>query len=570
MQGTSEEECDDPGNPGDPNDPSPDPNDPGGGNGVIGVIGPNPNKPGGPGGGSSSKSTPRPRPSYKPTKPVPAKPIPLPPNLPKPLPRPKPPAKPLCEQKTFEERQYLFCRNEVNRQTAVDMCSAAGKYSLTAVNTAGELWWISATKRQIGINGSLWVGLFQRWDQKAPHHEWYWINNGRDADIPQPLVEDWWADDFPRDQAGDEQEKNRANFGILTTSGEQVVDVSPNTRHAFVCEAAPVVTDAPAPPETPVAPADISEKLTFYPQDIVYGGDRFVAVGTYGEAAYSKDGIQWTTISIKQLLGRTLTPHIAYGNGKFVVVGDGEAAYSDDGVKWAATDIKFARSTTPGDSVRADGISFANGRFFAFGFDKTASSTDGMDWSLIDVGLGQGDVVPSITYGNGKFVGHRYKTTVTSEDGISWTSYPVGDTPPKYPFGNTTHGPLTFAEGKFVMTGPAELAAYSEDGINWTEAIIPLLHRPPFNENVGGLSRDRFRIVYGNDRFVSLGQHNLNAYSDDGVNWMAMPDIGNHPFHLDSYPIVAFGGDKFIAAGYSGYAYSYNGVDWTVLPYGNK
>jgi len=62
---------------------------------------------------------------------------------------------------------------------------------------------------------------------------------------------------------------------------------------------------------------------------IAYGGDKFVAGGSgeaEGKMAYSSDGITWKTIGNKTGIS---IGAIAYGSGKFVVVGhSGKMAWS--------------------------------------------------------------------------------------------------------------------------------------------------------------------------------------------------------------------------------------------------
>ncbi|GAB6392218.1 MAG: hypothetical protein MdMp014T_1591 [Treponematales bacterium] len=65
---------------------------------------------------------------------------------------------------------------------------------------------------------------------------------------------------------------------------------------------------------------------------IAYGGDKFVAAGCDGKAAYSSDGENWTAVADDVLLDTFSTSDylnaIAYGGDKFVAVGkSGKAAY---------------------------------------------------------------------------------------------------------------------------------------------------------------------------------------------------------------------------------------------------
>jgi len=75
---------------------------------------------------------------------------------------------------------------------------------------------------------------------------------------------------------------------------------------------------------------------------IAYGNGKYVAVGDSGYTAYSTDGVNWTQ---KQIVNFTSLNKIAFGNGKFVAVGKGteigstntyygNIIYSSDGINW--------------------------------------------------------------------------------------------------------------------------------------------------------------------------------------------------------------------------------------------
>jgi hypothetical protein len=128
-------------------------------------------------------------------------------------------------------------------------------------------------------------------------------------------------------------------------------------------------------------------------------GDKFVAVGQSGKAAYSSDGNTWTTVSDMKF-GTSSINGITYGNGKFVAVGQsGKAAYSSDGITWTAvSDMKFGTS-----DIMA--IAYGGGKFVAVGQSgKAAYSSDGIAWSTVDNTAVGSSTISTITYGNGRFV----------------------------------------------------------------------------------------------------------------------------------------------------------------------
>jgi hypothetical protein len=108
---------------------------------------------------------------------------------------------------------------------------------------------------------------------------------------------------------------------------------------------------------------------------VVYGGDRFVAVGNNSTTPmyYSLDGIAWAAIAGAPTQAWAF---VTYGNGKFVAVDHGgRNAYSTDGITWHLnTNLSFYI-----DSV------VYTGRCFVCVGTKAAYSTDGISWTEVTV-----------------------------------------------------------------------------------------------------------------------------------------------------------------------------------------
>ena len=147
----------------------------------------------------------------------------------------------------------------------------------------------------------------------------------------------------------------------------------------------------------------------------------------------------------------TLNPlsDIAYGNGKYVVVGSyGDIITSPDAVTW-----------TPRSSPTNNGLSsviYANGKFVAVGAFCILNSSDGITWTSIPFSP-QGTVT-YLTYAKGQFVaveqdvvGNFQPTTpiaVTSNilisvDGVTWAEHAVATT-------NVLNG-IAFGNDRFVV-----------------------------------------------------------------------------------------------------------------------
>ena len=108
----------------------------------------------------------------------------------------------------------------------------------------------------------------------------------------------------------------------------------------------------------------------------------------------------------------------------------------------------------------------------------------------------------SVTYGDGKFVAVAYDSNIAaySTDGITWTQATLPTT--------ALWRYVTYGDGKFVAVAyENDIAAYSTDGINWTKATLPT-------------TAFWASVTYGDGKFVAVADENdIAAYSTDGINW---------------------------------------------------
>ena len=119
--------------------------------------------------------------------------------------------------------------------------------------------------------------------------------------------------------------------------------------------------------------------------------------------AYSLDGVNWTAMT-NPLGKKNNITNIAYGNGKYVVLGYGNMAYSD-GIDWivAASFIYVPIFSSIGND--SNGIAYGDGKLVAVGTGgKMSYSPDGITWiTIADSTFGLSDI-NDIVYANGKFV----------------------------------------------------------------------------------------------------------------------------------------------------------------------
>jgi len=284
--------------------------------------------------------------------------------------------------------------------------------------------------------------------------------------------------------------------------------------------------------------------LPYYINDIAYGNGRFVAVGDNGKMAYSDDnGVTWTAVADSTFDTGYSIRGIAYGNNRFVAVGDkGKMAYSDDGTSWTAVTDSIFGSDFSAPSFYA--IAYVNNRFVAVGTSgKMAYSEDGENWTAVtDSKFDTSNYSFAIAYGNNRFVavGNAGKIAY-SEDGESWTAVADSTFPATYTSGSniypcTIYG-IAYGNNKFVAVGANSKMAYSTDGTSWTAV-----------SNSAFTSWIR-AIAYGNNRFVAVGGYGEMAYSADGTSWTAVVDS---TFGTTGIGAIAYGNNRFVAVGEDG------------------
>jgi hypothetical protein len=116
----------------------------------------------------------------------------------------------------------------------------------------------------------------------------------------------------------------------------------------------------------------------------VYAGGRFFALGTLKSLLTSVDGAEWAALDLHE---QTLQPHdVAFGGGRYLVVGSGNPQFSLDGISWQSAPLECA---LPGACVETPSGQFAPGyqthAVYADGryFIDQATSTDAETWHAL-------------------------------------------------------------------------------------------------------------------------------------------------------------------------------------------
>jgi hypothetical protein len=323
----------------------------------------------------------------------------------------------------------------------------------------------------------------------------------------------------------------------------------------------------------------------------------FVAVGTNGKIAYSKNGIKWTTITT----GETSWNSVAYGNGKFVAVGGDyppdpyvgnqftldytpspNIARSDDGINWTTVLLR----DTSGGSERTnwESVTYVNDRFVIAGSnynwhqsapnfgsarwvkesDLGRSSTNGTSWSSSNYGvLGP---TSDFAYGsNNQWVTVNGSNRISySTNFSSWTGVTnMGDGP----FVSVAFG-YFYNTPTFVMVGKAGSAAvYTGSATNpnnaWTWRKISFsngdLNRVYYSDN--GDNGARFVTVGSPTNYYTGTSTSIYYYATAG--WQ----LANSSFA--TWEDVTYGNGVWVAVGgdpvnkIGKIATSPDGITWT-------
>jgi hypothetical protein len=258
---------------------------------------------------------------------------------------------------------------------------------------------------------------------------------------------------------------------------------------------------------------------------LAHGNDRYVAVGDYGTILVSPDGTNWAVRSRET--NETLNG-VAFGGGRFVVVGESYPDYSPDVLLTSGDGLTWTNGSSGGtNGLRA--VAWGNGLFVAVGFQQTASSSydariltsaDGITWAKSSAEFN----IPlnSVTWGDSCFVAVGGTNLLSSPDGVTWTGTPAPT--------NCTLNAVSFANGAFVAVGSAAYSwpwspviLVSTNGRGWTLGRLDSPLEP-------GEALAFFTLAYGAGRFVAMGESYLGGTSaseawasGDGVTWSRLP-----------------------------------------------
>ena len=249
-----------------------------------------------------------------------------------------------------------------------------------------------------------------------------------------------------------------------------------------------------------------------------------------------------------QQVGTNTWNAIAYGNGKFVAVGnDGWITSSSDGETWSTPKQIGVADNNPWND-----IIYAGGKFVAVGtlaLAYSAVSIDGVNWTLSSMISKECQFI-GVTYLNKTFIAADKKGWIwESTDGLSWQKSQQVTT--------STIMDINFLNGIIMITDASYRIWISSDGKTWSNSKT---------------SFTCYTSAYGNGKFVIMGNLGYIITSTDGVNWSSKIQVnplttgGNFIWNK-----VRYINGNFVAVGYGSYiATSANGITWNTeqaIPY---
>jgi hypothetical protein len=212
-------------------------------------------------------------------------------------------------------------------------------------------------------------------------------------------------------------------------------------------------------------------------------------------ALYSDDGTNWQVATTPQFMWAGIVIH---DGSQFVGLTNNEVYTSADGSTWTHGGTLPLAST----AQFTDGMAYGNGRYVVVGGGGlVASSSNAVDWTAGDVLHVPGDASTAIDLGRVIFVGGRFVAVgtqgaaATSTDGLTWTVTPSATT-------HDLHAVAASTQGQLVAVGEQGVAETSTDGVHWTL-------RDTSN------TEWMMDVTFGNGAFLSVGDDGYMALSSN-------------------------------------------------------
>jgi len=256
---------------------------------------------------------------------------------------------------------------------------------------------------------------------------------------------------------------------------------------------------------------------------LAYGNGRFVAVGEGGAIFQSVDCLSWSRVQ-SAAVGSLRA--IACGNGRFVVT-EGSTYEKIQNILTSPDGTNWTRHSSP---FPLNNIVFGRGLFVAVALENALAgvSTNGLDWnwqylgSTFPLGIGMNDTLFMVA-GN---------QTFTSPSGSNW----VAGTRTFFTPSSIAYGNGTFVCVSLFPSYPSNPYT-TTDGLEWTLWPAP---GPIFSWGA---------VAFAHNTFVISGNTGVLLTSTTGTNWV---ERAPGQFYNEVLPFVTYAQGRVIAVGGSG------------------
>ena len=258
--------------------------------------------------------------------------------------------------------------------------------------------------------------------------------------------------------------------------------------------------------------SDPTNKLT-NPRVIANDGNKFILINESNRVYSSTDGSSWTLLT--NLFSFMYTIYdFAYGNGKWVLIGNGtnRLVYSSNGTEWTGLGTTIFQA-----DVNNGSIEYGNNLWVATsgnggGYAAILYSTDASNWTAVSgvTSLFE-DFIKKAVYGNGMWVavgGYNNRIAYSTNGRSQWTG--LGSLSSLF---NNVMESIAYGNNVWVVShyGSQNSLAYSINGTQWTG----------LGTTVGG-SNSSINLKYSINKFYCLPTTSTSPFayiSSSGTIW---------------------------------------------------
>ncbi|HEY5583677.1 MAG TPA: hypothetical protein VIK78_04195 [Ruminiclostridium sp.] len=302
------------------------------------------------------------------------------------------------------------------------------------------------------------------------------------------------------------------------------------------------VSDTTMQASSPDKPAAADSELTAVNKSDLYGiayngNNLYVAVGSKGKILTSTDGVGWT--NSQSGTNKTLQS-VTWGREQFVAVGDeGIILTSKDGINWIPVNSVINASFLK--------VKWTGSMYIAVGNGRILTSSDGEVWTekkvpVLRINNVSDDKIPYnisdvlwdgmqyIATGGGNFI-------LTSTNLDNWVVR-VPDSRGTGMFCN-----LAWTGKRYVAVGDHLAMITSLGGHSWTNEGVRINKIESVDDSYTLCLNS---VIWGQDKFIVVGQRGLILASTNGLNWEVIPNDSSPSLNQ-----ILGDGKKYIAVGAS-------------------